>query len=52
MDDEELEEVDFSREKAKENRKKGDNKKTEVILEKLWDSSNKNDAYWLYNYGI
>lgn len=52
MENEELGEVDFSREKAKEYRKKGENKKAEVILEKLWDSSNKNDVYLLYDYGI
>ena len=32
MENEELGEVDFSREKAKEYRKKGENKKAEVIM--------------------
>lgn len=51
MKNEDLEEADFSREKAKEYREKGENEKAEVILEKLWNSSNKDDVYLLYDYG-
>ena len=51
MEAEELENVDFSREKAKEYREKGENRKAELILEKLWNSSNKDDVYLLYDYG-
>lgn len=52
MDDENLEESDFSRKKAKEYRKNGDNRKAEAILEKLWNSSDKKDVFLLYDYGI
>ena len=51
MEAEELENVDFSREKAKEYREKGENRKAELILAKLWNSSNKDDVYLLYDYG-
>ena len=37
MEDEELEDEDFTIEKAKAYRKKGETKKAELILEKLWD---------------
>lgn len=51
MEDEELEDEDFTIEKAKAYRKKGETKKAELILEKLWDNSNKSNVYLLYDYG-
>ena len=52
MESAKLEEEEFSREKAKEYRKKGENQKAEIILEKLWNDSNKANVYLLYDYGI
>ena len=52
MEDEELEDEDFTIEKAKAYRKNGETKKAELILEKLWDNSNKSNVYLLYDYGV
>jgi len=51
MGDEELEEIDFTRDKAKEYRKNGEFEKAEIILQNLWKNSSKNDVYLLYDYG-
>lgn len=49
MESAKLEEEEFSREKAKEYRKKGENQKAEIILGKLWNDSNKANVYLLYD---
>ena len=51
MEEEKLEDIDFTREKAKEYIKSGDMIKAEVILQDLWESSSKGDVYLLYDYG-
>ena len=47
---EELDDSDFTLEKAKEFRKKEENHKAELIIERLWNDSNK-DVYVLQEYG-
>lgn len=51
MEKEKLEDIDFTREKAKEYIKRGDIIKAEIILRNLWENSSKNDVYLLYDYG-
>lgn len=47
----EMDEIDITREKAKEFISVGNIIKAEKILEQLWTNSSKNDVYLLYEYG-
>lgn len=47
----EIDEIEITREKAKEFVSAKNTIKAEKILEQLWMKSSKNDAYLLYEYG-
>ena len=48
----EMDEIDITREKAKEFVSNGNTIKAEEILEQLWTNSSKNDVYLLYEPGL
>lgn len=51
MEEANLKDIDFTREKAKEYIKSGDIVNAKGILKNLWENSSKDDVYLLYDYG-